>query len=312
MKKYEVRQQQLVDIEANWNLTNGFIPLEAELIVYKPDEQTPYPRIKIGDGITDVKNLNFFSSSAGGGGSIELDSTLTDPLKAAQAQAVGEALKKRLPLELTENLKINGGSSEFSLQLYNVDLHLTNSNLDEEGVGIRPEGAKAQPKLQFYGTFGDESVELLNIADPTTENSAVNRRYVDDKIAIEEGVILLGDSTMKMPVYGEDNQIVFEATASIDGNPYLRLSENTEDRAIEIKGVATPSYDYAAANKLYVDSNFVSLVQFNKAIGDIGAALDGIIDIQNSILDGATNGSNVSATAISGAVGDSLQTTGVL
>lgn len=47
------------DIEANWNRTFNFIPRAGEIIVYDPDTTYSYSRFKVGDGLTDVKNLPF-------------------------------------------------------------------------------------------------------------------------------------------------------------------------------------------------------------------------------------------------------------
>ena len=58
-KQFNVRQIQKHDTEANWDLTDGFIPLDGELIVYDKDATHDKPRIKIGDGVTNVKNLPF-------------------------------------------------------------------------------------------------------------------------------------------------------------------------------------------------------------------------------------------------------------
>ena len=58
-KEFLVKQQQTHDVEANWNKAINFIPLKAEIIIYDPDENFDYSRFKIGDGVTDVKNLPF-------------------------------------------------------------------------------------------------------------------------------------------------------------------------------------------------------------------------------------------------------------
>lgn len=66
------------DIEANWVKANGFTPLLGELIIYnaeKAGDELPkdsedqllrdyyitYPRVKIGDGATNVNNLAFIT-----------------------------------------------------------------------------------------------------------------------------------------------------------------------------------------------------------------------------------------------------------
>ena len=51
------------DTEANWKKAENFIPKEAELIVYDPDENYTYSRLKIGDGITKINNLPFHAGA---------------------------------------------------------------------------------------------------------------------------------------------------------------------------------------------------------------------------------------------------------
>jgi hypothetical protein len=47
------------DIEANWRQAVNFTPKKGELIIYDPDTAYSYPRVKIGDGTTNVNNLKF-------------------------------------------------------------------------------------------------------------------------------------------------------------------------------------------------------------------------------------------------------------
>lgn len=60
-KIYKSRIVPKGDTEANWNKALGFIPLDKEIIIYKPDENHVKTRIKIGDGKTTVQKLDFFS-----------------------------------------------------------------------------------------------------------------------------------------------------------------------------------------------------------------------------------------------------------
>ena len=60
---FYTRIQNKHDIEANWDKVTNFIPLAGEIIVYDADENYNYSRIKIGDGITLLKNLNFNEGS---------------------------------------------------------------------------------------------------------------------------------------------------------------------------------------------------------------------------------------------------------
>lgn len=47
------------DIETNWKKAVGFIPLDKEIIIYKPDETHSAARFKVGDGKTEVNDLPF-------------------------------------------------------------------------------------------------------------------------------------------------------------------------------------------------------------------------------------------------------------
>ena len=58
-KNMNTRIQHKHDIEANWNKALNFIPKKGELIVYDPDENYNYSRVKIGDGIRKVNDLPF-------------------------------------------------------------------------------------------------------------------------------------------------------------------------------------------------------------------------------------------------------------
>ena len=60
-KTMKARIQHKHDIEANWLKAMNFTPLVSEIIVYDPDENYSYPRIKIGDGETNINDLPFIT-----------------------------------------------------------------------------------------------------------------------------------------------------------------------------------------------------------------------------------------------------------
>lgn len=62
-KNTNARIQQKHDIEANWKKAVNFIPKAGELIVYDADENCDYSRVKVGDGVTKVGNLEFVKAS---------------------------------------------------------------------------------------------------------------------------------------------------------------------------------------------------------------------------------------------------------
>lgn len=99
-KQFNVRQTQKHDTEANWNLTDGFIPFDGELIVYDKDDTHDKPRIKFGDGTTDVKDLPFsgedVSSVNGKKGAVVLNANDVGADPAGSSGTVASTLAKHV------------------------------------------------------------------------------------------------------------------------------------------------------------------------------------------------------------------------
>lgn len=58
-KNIKSRIEHKHDTEANWKKAVNFVPRAGELIIYDPDNNYNYARIKIGDGKSTVSNLPF-------------------------------------------------------------------------------------------------------------------------------------------------------------------------------------------------------------------------------------------------------------
>lgn len=78
---------------------------------------------------------------------------------------------------LTGNLSLNGNDID---AVGSIFLRQSENN---EGVFFTFEGTPTAPQCVFYGTNGDEPVELKGVASPTEESSAATKRYVDDVAA---------------------------------------------------------------------------------------------------------------------------------
>ena len=52
------------DIEANWVKWSNAIITKGQIIIYDPDDNCSYPRIKIGDGVTPISSLPFVTTAA--------------------------------------------------------------------------------------------------------------------------------------------------------------------------------------------------------------------------------------------------------
>ena len=62
--KINARLQHKIDTQENWEKATNFIPLKGELIIYDIDANNTSRRIKIGDGITPVNDLEFVSAQS--------------------------------------------------------------------------------------------------------------------------------------------------------------------------------------------------------------------------------------------------------
>ena len=62
--KINARLQHKIDTQENWEKATNFIPLKGELIIYDIDANNASRRIKIGDGITPVNDLEFVSAQS--------------------------------------------------------------------------------------------------------------------------------------------------------------------------------------------------------------------------------------------------------
>ena len=59
----KARVSHLHKTEAEWKKLNHWTPAAGELVVYDPDENYSYSRIKIGDGKRSLRDLDFFIES---------------------------------------------------------------------------------------------------------------------------------------------------------------------------------------------------------------------------------------------------------
>ena len=61
-KTLKTRLIQKHDTESNWRFATNFVPKDGELIIYEIDSEHPIPRMKVGDGETNVNDLPFVNN----------------------------------------------------------------------------------------------------------------------------------------------------------------------------------------------------------------------------------------------------------
>lgn len=181
-KEFLVKQQQIHDVEANWNKTINFIPLKGEIIIYDPDDNLDYSRFKIGDGVTDVKNLPFSIGNTG-----------VDLSKYATQEMVDE--KIAVKLEKKEN------------KIYKQNEAPTNAEEGALWLDMDEDGASSG------GLPFDLDTTL------TVEGAAADAKAVGDAIAdIEVPAVLQGIGDSETSVMSQ--KAVSDAIASLTALPY--------------------------------------------------------------------------------------------
>lgn len=98
-KMLNTRIQQKHDIEVNWSKAVNFIPKIGEIIVYDPDDNHAAARIKIGDGVKTVIELDFIDDAVKNALFKEID--MVDEKVEALGQLVGDA---SIPEQIEEAL----------------------------------------------------------------------------------------------------------------------------------------------------------------------------------------------------------------
>lgn len=107
------------DTQANWNNNPYFIPLQGEIIIYSPDSQHSYSRLKVGDGSNFVSSLPFIDAGTING------KVLEDVIIQCESQyafpPVGQENKLYVVLDPNDNqkgtiycYKANSGYSQLS------------------------------------------------------------------------------------------------------------------------------------------------------------------------------------------------------
>lgn len=183
-KNFNTRIVNKHDTEENWSKANGFIPLEGEVVIYESDETHITPRLKIGDGKTNVNNLPFVSGST------------TDENYYTKTE-VDEAVNGRVPRKQLTDL---GAPFDSVIAVDNSDYN--QGDADGNGSGMPNDSS-----YYYINVIGDDigknidnylsvfknsiprrdSKGNLFTGTPIDDEDCVNKKYVDDKVAAISG-----------------------------------------------------------------------------------------------------------------------------
>ena len=208
-KNFNTRIMNKHDTEENWSKATGFIPLEGEVVIYESDETHITPRLKIGDGKTNVNNLPFINETI-------IDQTYSLTSENAQSgKAVAEAVKNKQDkltagtnITIDENNVINATNSGGACVPKKVAepgapfpsvIATSNSSYDENFIptddsyiSINAIGDELGKDINNNDAFINsiprrDSKGNLFTGTPVDNEDCVNKKYVDDALAQSGG-----------------------------------------------------------------------------------------------------------------------------
>lgn len=193
-------------------------PVEIPLPAGEDGEDGVSPTVSVTDitgghrvTITDASGSKTFDVMDGGGGSVDIDDTLTQSGKAADAKTVGDALKLKYG--------IDGGD----IQAINVTSSLTT----DSGINV-----------DFNGN------RLKDVGDPVENGDAVNKKTLDQAIAgVAAGSTMIPDGYCSTPAATAAKLDTFITVSVTDGTPVMVnfVHQNTaENPTLTVNGVTAP------------------------------------------------------------------------
>lgn len=193
-------------------------PVEIPLPAGEDGEDGVSPTVSVTDitgghriTITDASGQKTFDVMDGGGGSVDIDDTLTQSGKAADAKTVGDALKLKYG--------IDGGD----IQAINVTSSLTT----DSGINV-----------DFNGN------RLKDVGDPVENGDAVNKKTLDQAIAgVAVGSTMIPDGYCSTPAATAAKLDTFITASVTDGTPVMVnfVHQNTaENPTLTVNGVTAP------------------------------------------------------------------------
>lgn len=193
-------------------------PVEIPLPAGEDGEDGVSPTVSVTDitgghriTITDASGQKTFDVMDGGGGSVDIDDTLTQSGKAADAKTVGDALKLKFGIDGGDISKINVTSS------LTVD-----SEIDID--------------------FNDN--QLKGVGDPVENGDAVNKKTLDQAIAgVAAGSTMIPDGYCSTPAATAAKQETYIAVSVTDGTPVMVnfVYQNTAaNPTLTVNGVTAP------------------------------------------------------------------------
>ena len=171
-----VRLQLKGDTEENLEKASGFVPLDKELVAIKPDENTQYTRLMVGDGATSVNDLSVINPQSNWN---QNDPSQPDYIRnRPESFGLSEDDVKKIVGNKVD--KITEKTTYDQLYMKDKDGNFKMINLPHPGSAWIPDG------IPRYSGGG-----LISVGDPTFSSAAVNKRYLEANAVLKQ----TGDGT---------------------------------------------------------------------------------------------------------------------
>ena len=260
------------------------------------------------------------------------DTTLQLQGRAADAKAVGESLKTKIPkggyVELDDTLIF---SEDYAVSIPHLEIRNTHEGLTNNIRFYHNGGSDQKPILEIGGADGDELVVITGVASPKGENDAATKYYVDNMIYVIKATYPDLKGFQAPSLVGFDYEIIQTYLAQgkkillevfIDercGYDYYYLNQYAPDYqtfhpftfihintqiiktiTIEYNGSMHFNWYQLCSDKTLTKENAPAeakavgnkIIELEDQIGDINVALDEIIELQEGLL--APDGDEVS------------------
>ena len=171
-KLLKTRMQQKIDTSQNWAKATNFVPLKGEICIY-----SDLHRMKVGDGTSKIGDLDFENPV-----DAELSTTSENPVQNKAVKAELDAKISKSGGTFTGELTYIG-TNEFAINLggegsiWSAKSFQFSSLTDK--INITPLSDTIGLKLL---SSDNTDVIVSGIATPTSDNHAVNKQYVDNKV----------------------------------------------------------------------------------------------------------------------------------
>ncbi len=274
------------DIEANLKRATGFVPLDKEIIIYKPDDKYDYARIKIGNGVDTVTDLPFIAAR-----SIIEVAELPNPCLDNSV-----FYRKIIPGSINTILKNEDGSVERNtIGGAQVDVFMVDTLPAEggkPGADFTPDGMPVQWNFyyqkndgQFYLWMTPElSPDLTEPTWITLEALGMGSQLIiSESEATELNVLYVYESA---PISDKTLYYYIDEWIPIRMSDYNELENLPSINGVELKGnveITLQDLGYAIDNELNEASeNPVQNKVISQAFSEVSSTLGSFADVAKS------------------------------